>query len=196
MVECRHCRAVFEIPPEKIGARCPDCRLPLFERSDRPMREIESGVCAYHPKMPGVTTCTRCQSRICSNCRTRWHDENLCLRCVEESIAKNEPHPRELKSRQMQSIRGFVLALIGAFFFVLGLWILYSSRNDPTSSASSWSILMIFAGLIPCVVAMGQGAAVIIKRGPLMKMATSSVVIASSQIGLTVGMMLVSFWRN
>src|SRR5262245_19017739 len=136
MVECRHCQAVFEMAPEKIGARCPDCKLPLFERSDRPGRDIESGVCAAHPTMPGITTCTRCASRICSNCRTRWHEENLCLRCVEESIAKNEAHPRELKSRHMQSIRGFVHALVGAFLFLLGLWILYSSRNDPTSGAS------------------------------------------------------------
>lgn len=196
MVECRHCRAVFETEPELIGARCPDCKLPLFERSDRPKREIESGSCAYHPGVAGVLTCPRCANRICANCRTRWHEENICLHCVEESIAANAPHPREVKGRQMQSIRGFVLALIGAFFFVLGLWILFASRNDPTSGASAWSVLLILVGGIPCVVALGQGAAVVLKRGPLLRLATSTVAIASLQIGLTVSLMFVNFWRN
>src|ERR1700704_3115168 len=91
MVECRYCRATFELEPEQIGARCPDCKLPLFERSDRPKREVEKGVCAYHPSVPGVFNCPRCQARACANCRTRWHDENLCPRCVENSIAANEP---------------------------------------------------------------------------------------------------------
>src|SRR5262249_51377752 len=147
------------------------------------------GFCAQHPNLPGVTTCVRCANRICSNCRTRWHEENLCLRCVEESIARNEIHPRESKSRQMQSIRGFVLAMVGAFFFLLGLWILYSSRNDPTSGASAWSVVMICAGLVPCVVALGQGASVVLKRGPMMHLATSAVAVASSQVGLTIGLM-------
>jgi hypothetical protein len=182
--------------PEAIGARCPDCKLPLFERSDRGRREVESGTCVFHPKSPGIATCPRCSSRICSVCRTRWHEENLCPRCVEESVAVGQPHPREIKARQMQSIRGFVLSLVGAFFFLLGLWILYASRTDPTTGAPAWSVLLIFLGGVPCVVALGQGVAVVLKRGPLLRLATSTVAIASSQIGLTVGLLLINFWRN
>jgi len=196
MVECRHCRASFELEPEQIGARCPDCKLPLFERSDRPKREIETGVCAFHPGVPGVFTCPRCQTRACGNCRTRWHEENLCLRCVENSIAANETHPRDVKALRMQSIRGFILALIGAFIFALGLWILYGSRNDPSSGTSAWSVVLMLVGIVPGVVALGQGAAVILKRGPLLNLARSAVVVASSQIGLTVGLTFINFWRN
>jgi len=196
MVECRHCRAVFETEPEIIGARCPDCKLPLFERSDRPKREIESGTCAYHPGAAGVQTCPRCSNRVCANCRTRWHDDNICPRCVEASIAAREPHPREVKGRQMQSIRGFVLALVGGFLFLLGMWILYASRNDPSTGASAWSVLLILLGGLPCIVALGQGAAVILKRGPMLRLATSAVAIASAQIGLTIGLMFINFWRN
>lgn len=196
MVECRHCRAVFETEPELVGARCPDCKLPLFERNDRPKREIESGRCAYHPDAFGVHDCPRCDSRICANCRTRWHEESMCLRCVENSIAAAEPHPRETKSLRMQSIRGFVLGLVGAFTFLLGLWILFASRNDPSTGASAWSVLLILLGIVPGVVALGQGAAVILRRGPLLKLAGSTVALASSQIGLTLGLFLVNFWRN
>ena len=196
MVECRHCRAVFETEPEQVGARCPDCKLPLFERTDRPKREIESGRCAFHPEVAGVHSCPRCESRICANCRTRWHEENICLRCVEASIARAEQHPRDIKSLRMQAIRGFVLGLLGAFIFILGFWILFASRNDPSSGASAWSVLLIFLGVIPGVVALGQGSAVILKRGPLLRLASSTVVIASSQIGLTIGLLLVNFWRN
>jgi hypothetical protein len=196
MVECRHCRASFEVEPEQIGARCPDCKLPLFERSDRPKREVESGVCAFQGVVPGVCNCSRCHRRLCSNCRTRWHDENLCLRCVEDSSAAHETHPREIRTLRMQSIRGFVLALIGAFIFTLGLWILYASRNDPSSGASAWSVVLMLVGVIPGVVALGQGAAVVLKRGPLLNLATSTVALASSQIGLTIGLAFINLWRN
>jgi hypothetical protein len=196
MVECRHCRASFEVEPEQIGARCPDCKLPLFERGDRPKREVEAGVCAFHPAVPGVCSCARCHTRLCATCRTRWHDENLCLQCVENSLAAKEPHPRDLKTLRMQSIRGFILALIGAFVFVLGLWILYVSRNDPTSGASAWSVVLMLVGVLPAVVALGQGAAVILKRGQLLNLASSTVGLASSQIGLTIGLALINLWRN
>ena len=96
----------------------------------------------------------------------------------------------------MQSIRGFVLAAIGAFILCLGLWILYSSRNDPSTGTSAWSVVLIMVGVIPGVVALGQGSAVILKRGPLLRLASAAVVLASSQIGLTIGLAFINLWRN
>lgn len=196
MVECRHCRAFFETPPEEIGARCPDCKMPLFERPERPRREIESGTCVHHPTVPGTSNCSRCQARLCATCRTRWHEDNLCLACVEASLAAGERHPREVKARRMMAIRGFVLALAGALLFLLGIWILYSSRVDPTGGGVAWSLVLIILGIFPCAIGLGQGMAVVLVRGPLLRLATAAVAVAASQIGLTVGLTLINFWRN
>jgi hypothetical protein len=40
---CRHCRTLLRRDPEEIGARCPRCREPLFERANGP-EQIADGV--------------------------------------------------------------------------------------------------------------------------------------------------------
>ena len=32
MIECRHCHEVLRQPAETVGARCPGCRMPLYEK--------------------------------------------------------------------------------------------------------------------------------------------------------------------
>src|SRR3954454_5464644 len=155
MVECRYCRSTFETPPEKVGARCPDCRMPLFERFDRPRREVESGRCYAHPAVPGVASCHRCQRRLCGTCRTRWHEQNICPECVEKSLTAGQEHPREIKAHQTQAIRGFCLAVLGGALFCLGLFLLLSAADAPSPGKAGWGAALVVVGLIPAGLALG-----------------------------------------
>ena len=196
MVECRHCRGSFQTPPETIGARCPDCRMPLFERMERVRREVEMGRCAVHPDQPGVAGCQRCRKRLCATCRTRWHEQSLCLECVEKSIAAGEEHPRETKSRRGQAVRGILLASFGLILLVLGLAIFAGAIGYAGGSAVLWAVVIVLASLVPASVGLGQAAAVVLTRGPLLRLATSAVVIAAAQIGVTLSLLLINLWRN
>jgi hypothetical protein len=196
MVECRNCRGTFKTPPETIGARCPDCRMPLFERLDRPRREIESGRCGFHPELPGVVSCQRCRKRLCTICRTRWHEEFLCPECVEKSIALAEENPRELRSRQAQATRGVALAVGGCGLFVLGFSIFMAATLGGGGTAAAWGVGLMMAGLVPAAWSLGESAAVVLRRGPRFGLATSVVTMAASQIGITLSLLFVNLWRN
>ena len=196
MVECRNCRAVFETPPEKIGARCPDCKVPLFERLERPKREVESGSCSVHADLPGVGVCDRCKSRFCGLCRTRWHEKNLCLACVEKSLAAGEEHPRELKSRRRLAVVGSINAFLGAALWIVAMLVFYSTRLSPTPTAAAWAVALMLIGLIPATIAIGLTTSVLLARGPLFRLATSGIAVAATQIGLTLGLLVVNLLRN
>ncbi len=170
--------------------------MPLFERLDRGRREVEAGQCINHPDTPGLVNCAKCKERLCGVCRTRWHETFLCPRCVENSIAAEDEHPREVKASQVLAIRGFTLAMIGGLLFLLGLALLWGARHDPSHAVVAWSVVFMALGLVPGVVAIGQVAAVILQRGPLLRLASAAVVIASAQVGLSLGLLLISLWRN
>src|SRR6266403_6357616 len=80
MIECPFCYRVFRQPPEKIGARCPKCRMPLYEDPSKKKKDPEKdyGKCAQHPDAPTVAKCSRCDAPVCRSCRTRWHQEVVC----------------------------------------------------------------------------------------------------------------------
>ena len=196
MVECRNCRAVFETPPEKIGSRCPDCKVPLFERLERPKREVESGACSVHADLPGVGICKRCKARFCGVCRTRWHEDNLCLECVEKSLAAGEEHPRELKNRRRLAVLGSTCAFIGAALWLTAMLVFYSTRLSPSATAAAWSVALMLIGLVPATIAIGLTTTVVLARGPLFRLASSGIAVAATQIGLTLGLLVVNLLRN
>jgi hypothetical protein len=196
MVECRNCRGTFKTPPEAIGARCPDCKMPLFERLDRPRREVESGRCAFHADLPGVVACQRCRKRLCSICRTRWHEEFMCPECVDKSIALAEENPRELRGRQAQAMRGFAMAIGGVCLFVLGMTIFAMATASGGGNPAVWGVGLMMAALLPAGWSLGETAAVVLRRGPRFGLATSAVTMAASQIGLTLSLLFVNLWRN
>jgi hypothetical protein len=170
--------------------------MPLFERMERPRREVESGRCAVHPDLPGVAGCQRCRKRLCTTCRTRWHEQFLCMECVEKSIVAAEEHPRETKSRRAQAVRGFILTLIGLFLLVLGLGLFAGAIGAVGNGLALWGVVMLLVGLVFASVGLGQAAAVVLTRGPLQQLATSSAVLASVQIGVTLSLLFVNLWRN
>src|SRR5438128_780741 len=120
MIECPYCYRVFRQPPEKLGARCPKCRMPLYEdpskRRKSPDKDL--GPCVQHPEAPSVAKCSRCDSLVCQACRTRWQEEIVCPLCVDHSIADYEPSPQEAQMHTRQAWFSVILAAIGWMFLL------------------------------------------------------------------------------
>src|SRR5262249_7014964 len=129
MHECRHCGEYFEGDRDKLPARCPRCREPLFEKAGGPVlieeQYPERGVCALHPGNVATGTCKRCGNFFCPVCRTRWQERMLCLACVERFLSAQERSPEERRSHGRQAILGCVLgfvawgSLVGAVLLAL-----------------------------------------------------------------------------
>jgi hypothetical protein len=200
MLECPHCYRIFRATPEKLGARCPKCRMPLFERSPRRRpAEREMGQCAKHPENTAVAKCVRCGQLICATCRTRWHDEATCPDCVEKSAAAHEPTPQETQRQQRQAWTSLVLSVVGWSTALLLLWPL-SSLHSLTGGMLSFAV---FAGtvffvfsFIPALLALGQGVSALRLRGTQKVIATCGLAISGAQLGLLVGVVVLNLWLN
>src|ERR1700681_1890261 len=94
MIECRYCRDVFRKPLEKIGARCPTCRMPLFEKDRQRPPVVDLGPCALHKDNSAVAKCQHCGKMMCALCRTRWNEEIVCSECLDQTLAQGANGPR------------------------------------------------------------------------------------------------------
>ena len=193
MVECRHCRGYFRTQPEKIGARCPKCKMPLFERPEKSSPGDDVGACAVHPGVLAVLACQRCGKNICAGCRTKWHGEQLCTGCVELSLSRAEPNPRELKKQGGRAVSSLTLAVIGWVVVLLGLMMLVARGQESSVTAP---IVFGLLSLIPAMFAIGQGCPVLLTRGPRFRMAASGMVLAGAHLGLLLGAFLINLWHN
>jgi uncharacterized paraquat-inducible protein A len=199
MIECPHCYRIFRTTPEKVGARCPKCRLPLFERSSkRRPTDKDLGLCARHPQSTAVAKCTRCGRLMCITCRTRWHEEATCPECIDRVASTGEPTPQETQRQERHAWTGLVLAVAGWFMALLVLWPLVSLRTG--SGGAEWWVRLgtffFFCSFVPALVALGQSAAALRLRGPQKVIATCGLVSSGTQIGLLVGVIVLNLWHN
>ena len=114
MIECRHCRDVFREPTEKIGARCPTCRLPLFEKERQRRPVVDLGTCAVHKNTSAVAKCQRCGNMMCGVCRTRWEEEIVCSVCLDQSLHQGDVNPRVVQAQNRQASLSVVLEVCGS----------------------------------------------------------------------------------
>ena len=88
MPRCPDCG--FRLPGDRnrVGARCPHCRSPLYQPPGRFPREAADGeaACVVHPGNVSVGACGRCGNFLCDTCRTRWDDLVLCAACVDRAV--------------------------------------------------------------------------------------------------------------
>jgi hypothetical protein len=198
MLECPHCYRVFRSNPEKLGARCPKCRMPLFERDPkRRAPEKDLGPCARHPQSASVAKCSRCTKLMCVACRTRWHDDPTCPECIEQSLASGEPTAQEMQRQQRQAWTGVVLAVVGWFAAFLIFWPLASLHGG--TAPWFWPFLgtVFFSfSFAPALLALGWSAAALRLRGPMKILATCGLVSAGLQLGILIGVVVLNLWHN
>jgi hypothetical protein len=194
MPRCPSCD--YPLPPdrERLGARCPNCRDPLYEppgRVGRPAREGE-GACAAHPGQEAVGTCGRCGNYFCEVCRTRWRDSILCAACVERAVAAREAAPEQARAQFRQALLAVLLGG-GAW----GAMILAQLLTLVSKAQAAVALLVLFLGacsLLMGVLGLGQATAVLRTRGHHMILGTIGLIVSGLFLGVFIGFFTFLLW--
>ena len=199
MIECPFCYRVFRQPPEKLGARCPKCKMPLYEdpTKRRNSPEKDFGPCLQHPETATVAKCSRCDQPVCQACRTRWHQEIVCPQCVDNSVADDEPSPQEAQMQTKQAWFSVIFAVSGWTVLLLTLAPYSSFQQLPVTSTIKILTYFLFLGsFVPAIFGLGYAVAAVRLRGDHIKLATCGLVSAGSQLGLAIGVIILNLWHN
>jgi hypothetical protein len=199
MIECPYCYRVFRQPPEKLGARCPKCKMPLYEdpAKRRKNPEKDYGPCTQHPESPGVAKCSRCDKPICQACRTRWHEEPVCPSCIDESIAEDEPSPREAQMQTKQAWISVTLAAAAWMVLLLTLAPYATFHQGQVKPTIVFTTYFLFLGsFVPGVFGLGFSVAAIRLRGDFRKLATCGLIGSGAHLGLAIGLIVLNVWHN
>jgi hypothetical protein len=197
MIECRHCRDVFRQPIDKIGARCPTCRLPLFEKDRHRAPVVDLGPCAVHGGNVAAAKCQRCGKMMCALCRTRWEEEIVCAQCLDQSLRDGASSPSQVRGRKRQAALSLALAIMGWLVLLLALWPLAALfRGSPDRSPATLTLMLYFGSFFFAAFALGQGIASIRDRGPRLAIATCGLSLAGLQLGVCLGLMAINIWHH
>jgi hypothetical protein len=202
MIECHYCGEYLYEDTDKIGARCPRCREPLYERGGGPRLAAEEGTtsdrgaCAVHPANVAAGTCQRCGNFICRVCRTPWGGSNLCLACAQRLAQDQERSPQDPRSHRRQAVAALVCGL-AAWGTILAAILLVTLAG--TSRAARGLVflsgILLFISFLPAVFGVGQGVAAVRARGDRMILATCGLVLSASHLGVLSGLFLVMLVR-
>lgn len=197
MNRCPSCDYPLPHDRERIGARCPNCRDPLYEppgRSSRPTRADE-GACALHAGRETVGTCSRCGNYFCEVCRTRWRDRILCVACAERALASREATPEQARAHFRQALLGLLMGLGAWAFFILGqLSIVGAVVAGNNVLLVLFGLLLVVAAVLLAVVGTGQSVTAVRTRGQHMIVATSGLLIGGLFLGVFLGWYIFSLW--
>lgn len=204
MVVCRQCREYVRGDLEETGARCPSCRLPLYEPPDPPAPRPEhldqtQSACAVHPGNLAVGPCPGCGTFVCGYCRTRWQGRRVCVACVERELGGKGANPLALKAHRQQALLSLVLGIGGWVLLVLGglpLFALPGRESGPAQTLRTLAELLLLASLVPALFGVGQGAAALRGRGDRMRIATTGLLLSASQLGIMLGLLAFNLWNS
>src|SRR3954464_7451316 len=153
MPRCPHCDYPVPDDRERVGARCPNCRDPLYEpalRFSRRAREGEAS-CAMHAGMESVSVCARCNQHLCETCRTRWRNVIICGACVDRALATGEARPVQTTSVAQQGVGGLLLG-VGAWLtagLAWGLLRTVSGSDSDLATVCSFFAVLLLAAAVP-----------------------------------------------
>jgi hypothetical protein len=196
----------YRLPPdeERLGARCPHCRRPLYEPPGRLAKEAEPGdaVCAAHPGSAAVGTCGRCGDFLCATCRTRWGDSALCVACTERALRSASAGPAGEGKRDRRAAFGLAGG-VGAWVLtglVVGVALLaqLGRSEEPNPLMALAGLLILFLGFSSVVLALaglGLSAAALRVRGDNMILATLGLFLSGLHVGALVGLFLFEVWQ-
>jgi hypothetical protein len=185
-----------------MGARCPNCRDPLYEpptRLSRPARPGES-VCAVHPGREAVGSCGRCGNYACEVCRTPWRDASLCAACVDRILEKREALPAQVRAHKRQAILAVWLGA-GAWLLSVLAFVLFGLTASSGNIGAAMAMFLVFLVALPVsscagVIAVGQAVAALRTRGPHMILSTIGLVLGALYVGALMGFLSLSIMMN
>ena len=197
MIECRHCRQFVAKPVEKIGARCPTCRLPLFEKERPRAPVVDLGPCAWHANNSAVAKCQRCGKMMCAPCRTRWYEEIVCSSCLDQFLQKGPASPRLVQAQQRQAHLSLVFAFMAWAVLLLTAWPLAALfRGSPDRNPATLILMLFFGSFFFALYAVGQAAACLRMRSRGLTLAIWGLALAGAHLGLCLGLVVLNIWHH
>ena len=200
MPRCPACREWIEGEREQVGARCPHCRLPLYERPElfKPRPPSTDNVCTVHPGNPALGACQRCGNFQCDLCRTRWRDRWLCVACVERSLEAGEVRPEERSAHFWQAVLSLVFGLASWCLVVVAIVLVgvAGSSGQINPGLALLFVLALFSSPVPSVLGVGLGAAALYGRGHHMILATIGVILCGLHAGAVIGLLNFALWNQ
>ena len=196
MAHCPSCDYPLPNDRERLGARCPNCRDPLYEppgRGGRLAREGE-GACALHTGQEAVGTCGRCGNYFCDVCRTRWRDQVLCAACVERALASREAAPGQARAQIRQAVLGLVLG--GGAWVALILVVMLSLASTPPVLMVLLVLFLCAASALMGVLGLGQATAVLRTRGHHMILGVIGLIVSGLYMGVFIGLFTFVLWYS
>lgn len=197
MTHCRSCDYPLPYDRERLGARCPNCRDPLYEapgRISRPAHQGE-GACALHSGSEAVGACGRCGNYYCEICRTRWRDQMLCAACVARALESREETPEQARAHFRQALIGLVLGLSAWAVFLLGLLLGIAAVVAGNNLILFLLVILLFiSAMLLAVVGTGHAVAAVRTRGQHTIMAVSGMLIGGLFLGVLLGNYILELW--
>jgi len=181
MLRCPCCDCPLPTNRERLSARCPNCRAPLYEQAGGGRDACKGeAACVVHPVNAAIGVCTRCGNALCGVCRTIWRGQPVCVACVERALAAGEPAWQNARAFFRQALIGLVLGLVA--------WIL--TGIGPLLNSLEVRYVLVVLAVLAAVLGLGSSLAALRARGGLFILALIGLILAVSQIGLTMGLFL------
>jgi uncharacterized membrane protein len=134
---------------------------------------------------------------MCQTCRTRWHEEPVCPKCVDESIADDEPSPRESQLQSKQAWVSVILGFVAWMALLMTLAPLSSFHQAPVRGIIVFmTFFLYFISFVPAVFGLGHAMSALRLRGDHAKLATTGLVTTGSQLGIAIGVLVLNIWHN
>lgn len=196
MSRCPSCDYWLPRDREYLGARCPNCREPLYEAAGRLSQFVQEGdgACALHPDREPVGTCGHCGDYICLVCRTRWRKSVYCVVCVEHALAERQATPEQTRAHARQAILGVLLG-VGAWSAFLGVVLTAVAVNAFEAPILVLLIFLLFpASLVMGILGLGQSTAALRRRGPHLIAAAGGLIVSGLFLGAVIGFFVFPLW--
>lgn len=197
MNRCPSCDYPLPHDRERLGARCPNCRDPLYEPPGRISGPVQvgEGACALHAGRETVGTCGRCGNYFCEVCRTRWRDQILCAACVERALTSHEATPEQMRAHFRQALLGLLMGFATWLGFILAVFlILVAEAAGNNLFLVLLAVLVVLAAVLMAVVGTGQAITAMRTRGQHMIMATSGLILSALFLGAFLGRCVFVLW--
>ncbi len=198
---CPSCRMFVNADRDRLGARCPHCRQPLYERPFDPHLASpgtnDGGRCTVHASNPALGTCRRCGNFLCAVCRSAWRDQVLCVACVERALMASEATPEAERGHRRQAIAAVLLGLC-AWLMAAGAMamIVAGVAQGLNQALVGLGALLFMASPLPSVAGVGQGAAAVRARGDSLILATIGLILSGLHTGVFVGFLTFAVLQN
>jgi len=199
MPRCTSCGEYLRESRDKLGARCPNCRDPIFEEPRDPhhgaasLETTAQSRCAVHANNGAVGTCQRCGNYLCSVCWTRWLGKAICIGCVERALEAGEALPSELRAHSRQALLSMTFGVIAWIITLIAVIMMVKGMSGQMNLILvGFGVLVLIASPVPAVLGVGQGAAAIRARGHHMILATIGLILSGLHAGLIVGLFTMS----